>query len=109
MNPRSEPGPRSPQRQSLGLVLCLRPKQKRRSLTRYRRWPCCCRGTRTPLLRDDSFCQAVYVGLVAALDAAALQCVFKDTPIIPLMSSSGNALSSDYPCYIQLITEGGHW
>jgi len=48
------------------------------------------------LLRDDSFCQAVYVGLVAALDAAALQCVFKDTPIIPLMSSSGNAIGSHY-------------
>jgi hypothetical protein len=64
--PPSQPGPRWPRRQSPRLVLCLQPKQKRRTLTRHRRCPCCCRGTRTALLCDDSFCQAVNVGLVAA-------------------------------------------
>jgi hypothetical protein len=33
----------------------------------------------------------------------------RDTRIVPLISRSGNALGSDYPRYIQLITEGRLW
>jgi hypothetical protein len=61
------------------------------------------------LLCDDFFSQAVHVGLVAALAAAALQCAFKDTPIIPLISSSGNAIGSHYARYVQLTTGGQLW
>jgi hypothetical protein len=75
--PPSQPGPRWPRRQSPELVLGLQPKQKRHPLTRHGRCSCCHRGTRTALLCDDFFCQAVHVGLVAALDAAALQGLFQ--------------------------------